>query len=508
MDNRSRARQTWTIAKIELRRAFFSRRAFGVYVLALLPALIFIASNIDTRMRRASLSAHGLANPALIDGIREGEPDEDVLRRLGKPASDVQWQETRHVRGPSEQNGITVHKISPPVDARFVRLNIILPTYRNDRTARIYEFEVYGSGPDNLALGRPATGSEPCEASRGPEKAFNGSVSGGRDDSWCSRGRQPFLQVDLGRVVPVHRVVVKHAGAGGEEEELNTRLFHILAGTDNRNFVTVVYATGARLVEEIRSRRRLTYFDGSRVARLDFTDGKLTSRELRPLLDFEEDRKIFAGVFQFFYLRLAIFFGCLGIFMNLFRGEILDKTLHYWFLVPARREVLLAGKYGAGLVASITIFSSGALLSFFMLLWTHNPVEVQAYWQAHGMAHALWYVVAAALGCVGYGSVFLAAGLILRNPIIPAAVLLGWESINAFLPEVLQKLSVLYYLQSLCPVPAPLDPEMSPVLRLLLAPAPPAPKPWAILGLIAVTAAVLWLARRAILRMQLSYGTE
>ena len=41
------------------------------------------------------------------------------------------------------------------------------------------------------------------------------------------------------------------------------------------------------------------------------------------------------------------FFGCLGIFMNLFRGEMLDKTLHFWFLMPVRREVLLAGKYVA-----------------------------------------------------------------------------------------------------------------------------------------------------------------
>ena len=42
-----------------------------------------------------------------------------------------------------------------------------------------------------------------------------------------------------------------------------------------------------------------------------------------------EDRTVYAGIFQFFYLRLAIFFGCLGIFMNLFRGEMLDKTLHF-----------------------------------------------------------------------------------------------------------------------------------------------------------------------------------
>ena len=508
MKNRSRAKQAWTIAKIELRRAFFSKRAFWVYGLALFPSLIFFGNSLQAKFQRMNLSANGLTKPALMDSIQTGETAEAVLQRLGKPASDFQWENSRRVRDESEENGITTHKIEPGNEARFVRLNIIAPTYVNDRAARIYELEVYGDGPANLALKRPATSSPPCSADEGPEKAFNGSVTGGHSDRWCSRGWQPFLQVDLGGVFLVKRVVIKHASAGGEKEELNTSLFNIQASTDNKTFVTIVNGTGARLVDEITSRRRISYFDGQRTARLEFTDGKLTSRQIRTLLNFEEDRKIFAGVFQFFYLRLAIFFGCLGIFMNLFRGEMLDKTLHFWFLAPARREVLLAGKYGAGLIASIVIFAGGALLCFLVMLWTHNPVEVQAYWQSNGMAHAFWYVMAAALGCIGYGSVFLAAGLLLRNPIIPAAVLLGWEAINGFLPDILQKLSVLYYLQSLCPVPAPLDQNTPAILQLLLAPAEPASRMGAILGLLAVTAVVLWIARAAILRMQVSYGSE
>jgi ABC-type transport system involved in multi-copper enzyme maturation permease subunit len=217
---------------------------------------------------------------------------------------------------------------------------------------------------------------------------------------------------------------------------------------------------------------------------------------------------VFAGVFQFFYLRLAIFFGCLGIFMNLFRGEMLDKTLHFWFLAPARREVLLAGKFGAGLIASTVIFAGGALLCFAAMLWPHDPVAVQAYWQDAGLSHAFWYTTAAMLGCVGYGSVFLAAGLLLRNPIIPAALLLAWESINNFLPEMLQKLSVLYYLQSLCPVPAPMDKSAPALIQLLLSPAAPASRLGAIAGLLVVTALVLWVACAAIRRMQVSYGSE
>src|SRR5260370_41766041 len=42
------------------------------------------------------------------------------------------------------------------------------------------------------------------------------------------------------------------------------------------------------------------------------------------------DVQIFAGIFQFYYLRIAVFFGCVGIFMNLFRGEMVDKSLHYY----------------------------------------------------------------------------------------------------------------------------------------------------------------------------------
>jgi hypothetical protein len=142
------------------------------------------------------------------------------------------------------------------------------------------------------------------------------------------------------------------------------------------------------------------------------------------------------------------------------------------------------------------------------MLWPQEAVEVQAYWQNAGIAHAFWYAIAAALGCVGYGSVFLAAGLWLRNPIIPAAVLLGWESINGFLPEMLQKLSVLYYLQSLCPVPPPTDTSAPALIQLLLSPAAPASRLGAILGLMVLTLVVLWVARIAIRRMQVTYSAE
>jgi len=95
-----------------------------------------------------------------------------------------------------------------------------------------------------------------------------------------------------------------------------------------------------------------------------------------------------------------------------------------------------------------------------------------------------------------------------RNPIIPAAVLLGWEGINGVLPQIFQKTSILYYLQSLCPVPAPLPSDAPVLIRLLAAPAAPASRPAAILGLLLLTAFVLWIGSVSVRRMQIAYGTE
>jgi hypothetical protein len=505
----ARARQAWTIATIELRRVFFARRSFWVYGLALLPAVIFFGHGLDVKLRSDRLTRRGLTAPALMDSVREGEAVDEVKKRVGKAAEERWGTRVRRVRQRTGNAGTTTHVIDPPVEARIVRLNITRPSYSGEPWARIYEFEVYGpNGRVNLALQRPATGSLPCKPDQGPEKAVNGSVSGGEADRWCADDRPLFLQVDLGVARPVTRFVVKHASAGGENEDSDTREFNIQLSDEGKTFRTVATSTGAGFVDERTEIRDITYFDGRRVARLVFVDGKLQNRNIRRLLDFDEDRMIFAGIFQYFHLRLAIFFGCLGIFMYLFRGEMSNRTLHFWFLAPARREVLLAGKYVAGLIASAVIFGGGALLALAAMVWPHDAVEVQAYWNAGGLQHVFWYAAAAALGCVGYGSVFLAVGLYVRNPIIPAAVLLVWEGASGILPHTLQKMSILYYLQSLCPVPAPIDDDVPTLVRLLAAPAAPASRPGAILGLLLLTAFVLWIAGHAVRRMQISYGTE
>jgi hypothetical protein len=95
-----------------------------------------------------------------------------------------------------------------------------------------------------------------------------------------------------------------------------------------------------------------------------------------------------------------------------------------------------------------------------------------------------------------------------RNPIVPAALLLAWEGAAGIFPQALQKLSILYYVQSLCPVPAPMEADAPALIRLLAAPAAPASRPGAILGLLLLTAFVLWVGSIAVRRMQITYGAD
>ena len=353
MNNLFRLRQTWTIARLQLGRVFFSRRSFWVYLLALFPSVIFLGHAIKMKIDYRFMSAQ-ITPASIMESISKGMGEEEVIKKAGEP--------------------LKIGKFNP-----------------------------------------------------GPRQ---------------------------------------------------------------------------------RHMRTMIYFDGERRWALFFSGGELKVKRSRQIIDFNRDRMVFAAMFQTYYLRLAVFFGCLGIFMNLFRGEMLDKTLHFWFLAPARRDVLLAGKYLAGIIASVSIFSAGAVLCFVIMLWPYHSAQLTAFCQGPGLSHLFSYAFAAALASIGYGSVFLAAGLVLRNPVIPAVVLLFWENINGVLPALLQKLSVLYYAQSLCPVPVPVDESMPVLIRLLISPAEPPSVFTAVFGFIVVTALVLWIASMVVRRLEINYSTE
>lgn len=215
-----------------------------------------------------------------------------------------------------------------------------------------------------------------------------------------------------------------------------------------------------------------------------------------------QDSQIFAGEFELYFLHLGIFFGCMGIFSNLFRGEMLERTLHYYFLTPMRRELLVIGKFFAGLIVALVLFEVSVAASFW-LMGRHQGVAWSEFLQHGPGLHQMgWYLVVTALACVGYGAVFLVAGLFIRNPMIPAAVVMVWENLNPFLPSLLKKISVIFYLKSLSPVQLTVPPPLS----VLVTDTDPAPAWLAVPGLLIVATLVLAYAAVSARRAEISYG--
>jgi predicted alpha-1,2-mannosidase len=153
------------------------------------------------------------------------------------------WSQAVTVSG--NRTSRTLHQITPRT-ARYVKVDITTPANDGNAAARIYELEVYGSaGPSgNLALNKPATADSSCGASEGPEKAVNGSVSGGNSDKWCSGGASKFLQVDLGASTHLSSIVVRHAGAGGEQAAWDTRDFDLQVSDNGTTWTTVAQPRG------------------------------------------------------------------------------------------------------------------------------------------------------------------------------------------------------------------------------------------------------------------------
>ncbi len=218
----------------------------------------------------------------------------------------------------------------------------------------------------------------------------------------------------------------------------------------------------------------------------------------------------FAAAFQVFFLRFVVFFGCAGVFLNLFHGEVLDKSLHFYFLAPLRREVLLAGKYFTGLAAASVLFCVSIVLQFAALYGFYDSNMVRQFlFQRHGWEQLAVYLGVAVLACAAYGSVFLFIGVWFRNALVPVIVVLIWEIVSGYLPPLLQKLSVIYYLKSLCPVRVSLTSFGGNNLLSLFSFNPePARAPTAILGVLILTLVLLVAAGLRLRRMEIDYGAE
>jgi hypothetical protein len=125
------------------------------------------------------------------------------------------------------------------------------------RVINVYGLRNGVPAPKVNLVGAAATASSlamPCALDESESKVVDGKVYAQDGDDkfkWCTHDASPSVLVDLGEVLTLGRVIVRHAGAGGESIDLNSRDFTLEVGetedtlevvadvTDNRESSTV-----------------------------------------------------------------------------------------------------------------------------------------------------------------------------------------------------------------------------------------------------------------------------
>ncbi len=208
----------------------------------------------------------------------------------------------------------------------------------------------------------------------------------------------------------------------------------------------------------------------------------------------------FAEVFHIFFLRFVVFFANAMIFVRLFRGEILERSLHYTLLAPLRRDVLVIGKYLGGVLSASLILLPTTVLTYLLVYLPHGAGGLEIMMSASSVGHLARYLLIVVLACCAYGSLFMLAGLFFKNPMVPAVLFLGWEVLTPFLPALLKALSFVHYLVSFAPVPVSLG-----AFALLARPVS-----WwvAVLALLASSAILVYLASLVARRLEVTYSVD
>jgi MYXO-CTERM domain-containing protein len=178
-------------------------------------------STAGTGILWATTPSEGDANNFTVPG---------VLSAFNAETLSLLWQSRRE-----EDDMGNFAKFNPPVVANG---KVYMASFSN-------AISVYGLRATpmvNLALGRPATGTaSPCLPGETPDKAFNDNLT----DRWCTTAAAPqTLQVDLGSVQLVNKIIVRHAGAGNEDPKLDTSAFNLQVSVNGTDFTTVATVTG------------------------------------------------------------------------------------------------------------------------------------------------------------------------------------------------------------------------------------------------------------------------
>lgn len=89
----------------------------------------------------------------------------------------------------------------------------------------------------DISLGKTATASGFTNENEAPQFALDGIDT----TKWCAVGNGPHnITIDLGENKNLSAIKIKHAGAGGESSEMNTKAYRVEVSEDGNNFKEIV----------------------------------------------------------------------------------------------------------------------------------------------------------------------------------------------------------------------------------------------------------------------------
>ncbi|GAB4319848.1 MAG: hypothetical protein Kow0059_14010 [Candidatus Sumerlaeia bacterium] len=166
---------------------------------------------------------------------------------------------------------------------------------------------------------------------------------------------------------------------------------------------------------------------------------------------FAEINSFFQLMFRTLYIHFIIFFIANIFGFALLRKELDDRTLHYLYLQPVSRLMILFSKFASFLVLTWTYLSVTFILTYVLLLAPYGAQAVVSDLFENRRAFSLIQALGVMfVALMAYGSISMVMGSLFKSGGY-GALLLAWETGLPYLPSTMKSFTVSNYLQALSP---------------------------------------------------------
>ncbi len=160
----------------------------------------------------------------------------------------------------------------------------------------------------------------------------------------------------------------------------------------------------------------------------------------------------YENLLRMLYLHFIVFFVANFLGFAVMRQEADERTLHYLFLQPVPRWILIVGKTAAYLALASVFCSVSLWLTYLIMSLSAAGVAgtVSDLFGEGRFVVLCKECLVMALGLLAYGSIAMLMGSLVKSGLY-ALILLAWESGLPYLPSSLKAWTVMHYLHSLLP---------------------------------------------------------